>query len=309
MDNIFWSNIKTHLLYWFYEVYYEWTVHTLYLKCFCNEACNPSWASIGYMFFDFLGISCSIRPKSPSVRIRVHDMMYFTLKKKLVRHMMKFWSKKHYGGVNYCGRLSMKCNNWLYSTQTWGIGYFHVCKPVNPIVPALPPWYAFLSATILRLPLYSRAINIANSFASVPELTKYATCGTPNHEMFHSYIHNWNYVRFDRTQIDSILPWDCQAFWRWVPLRIRQWHDVSIWWLCAGVTWSAPPQHWQYPGGNGHMTLSQYPQSNRGISSHARHTDTASFPPQCWAVNTVKMKILQSPCQLIIVILSLSRCL
>lgn len=47
---------------------------------------------------------------------------------------------------------------------------------VRPIVPELPPWYAFLREIISRLPLYSRAISIASSFASEPEFTKYTTC-------------------------------------------------------------------------------------------------------------------------------------
>jgi hypothetical protein len=46
---------------------------------------------------------------------------------------------------------------------------------VEPIVPEAFPWYAFLIDIISWHPVYSRAIMIANSFASVPEFVKNTT--------------------------------------------------------------------------------------------------------------------------------------
>lgn len=46
---------------------------------------------------------------------------------------------------------------------------------VEPIVPEAFPWYAFLIDIISWQPVYSRAIMIANSLASVPEFVKKTT--------------------------------------------------------------------------------------------------------------------------------------
>lgn len=77
-------------------------------------------------------------------------------------------------------RVETTMTNWkvviTIFRQTSGIGYFHVFRAVKPSVLELPPWYAFLKEIIPRLPVYKRAIIIANSFASEPEFTKYTTC-------------------------------------------------------------------------------------------------------------------------------------
>ena len=87
-------------------------------------------------------------------------------------------------------RVSEITKHKTYLAQTCGIGYFHVFNAVKPIVFELPPWYAFLNAIIPRLPLYRRAISIANSLASVPEFTTYTTC-IKNHLVQDKVLNEW----------------------------------------------------------------------------------------------------------------------
>lgn len=52
---------------------------------------------------------------------------------------------------------------------------FQMDCAVAPIVPAAFPWYAFRNDIMSLHPVYSLAIIIANSFASVPEFVKNTT--------------------------------------------------------------------------------------------------------------------------------------